>query len=91
MAEEQGNKLYSPAYLEWFDRNNVARPHHQDHMNVEDISKHLKKLKTHSWKLEGNLLTAQTDMGKLSQTIPPNYILTGEDSDGMPILKRIDL
>lgn len=91
MAEEKGNKLYSPGYLAWFDKHQVPRPVHQDHLQVDDISKNLKRVKTHSWKLEGNTLTAQTDMGKLVQTIPPDYILTGEDAEGLPILKKIVL
>ena len=91
MAEEKGNILYSPGYLKWFDRHGAPRPVHQDHLQVDDISKSLKRVKCHSWKLEGNTLTAQTDMGKLTQTIPTDYVLVGEDTEGMPILKKIVL
>jgi len=84
------NKLYTDNYIAWFNRMNVPEPVHLEHgIDTKDISKNLKRLNTTNWKLEGNTLTAETEMGKLVQKIPTDYVLIGEDSEGLPILKKI--
>lgn len=85
------NKLYSDGYLAWFDKVGAARPHHTDHLSVDDIEKTIKKLVPHSWRLEGNQLIAQTDMGELTQRIPTDYICVGEDANGLPKLQKVVL
>ncbi len=89
---DKGNKLYSPGYLQWFERMDVPKPLHLEHgVNTEDIGKNLKRLNTTNWKLEGNVLTAETEMGKLTQKVPTDVILTGEDAEGLPVFKKIVL
>lgn len=84
------NKLYSDNYLSWFDRNAVAQPAHLNHgVNTEDISKLLIPLAARNWRMQGNKLIADTDMGKLVQTIPTNYICKGTDEKGLPILEKV--
>lgn len=79
----------SKEYLE-FERWNQPQPTHHPHGTEEDIRANLKKLNLRSWRLEGNRLIAQTDMGQLVQYIPVDYILTGEDAKGMPIFEKIN-
>jgi hypothetical protein len=55
----------------------------------EEIRARMKRLTTTRWRLAGNQLTCDTEMGELVQTIPTNYILTGEDSEGLPTFKKI--
>jgi len=70
----------------------VPKPLHLEHgVNTEDIGKNLKRLNTTNWKLEGNVLTAETEMGKLTQKVPTDVILTGEDAEGLPVFKKIVL
>lgn len=85
------NKLYSDGYLAWFDRNGLERPSHTDHLKVEDIEKTLRKLKVRDWKLEGNKLSGETDMGPFVQTIPTDIILEGTDEDGLPKFRKVIL
>lgn len=42
-----------------------------------------------SWRMEGNMLIAETNHGVLAQTIPTDYICLGIDGQGLPILKKI--
>ena len=68
----------------------VEAPTHSAHMTDEQIQEHSKKLLPRSWKLEGNKLKGQTDMGELVLFIGTDYILTGTDEQGLPILKKVD-
>jgi len=61
---------------------------HGSDLNIQDS---MKKLLPNSWKLEGNQLIGQTDMGELRQTIPTSHILVGSDPRGLPIFRKIDL
>lgn len=61
------------------------------HMTEEEIQKNMKELKPNSWKLEGNKLIGETEFGPLVQFIPTDYILTGTDDKGLPVLKKIVL
>lgn len=83
------NNLYSDAHLGWFDKHGVERPENIPHIKEEDIDKSMKRLMPNSWKLEGNKLTGMTDVGPLVQFIDTNYILTGTDSEGLPVFKKI--
>ena len=55
------------------------------------ISSNLKKLELRNWRLKGNKLIADTDMGEYAFLIPPNRIMTGTNKYGLPILKKIDV
>lgn len=83
------NKLYSDGYLAWFDKHGLERPSHMDHLSVDDIEKHLRQIKPRNWRLEGNRLLADTDMGPLVQTIPTNYVLEGTDANGLPKFRKL--
>lgn len=82
---------YKPYDADWFAKRQLKPPEAITHGTDEDIRSNLKKLKTWNWKLSGNELSCETDHGRLVQTIPPDYILTGEDAEGMPILKKIEV
>lgn len=69
---------------------NVPLPTAEAHGTEDDIRANLKPVKAHSWRLEGNKLITQTDMGELVQFIPTTHILIGEEN-GLPILKKIVL
>jgi hypothetical protein len=64
-------------------------PTSEAHGTDETIRAQLTPLKTRSWRLQGNQLIADTELGELVQLISPDYILTGIDASGMPILTRI--
>lgn len=66
-----------------------AAPKATAHGTEEDIREKLVTLKAHSWKMEGNKLTAQTEMGPLVQYIPTDYICAGTDDKGLPILTKV--
>lgn len=83
--------MHDDKTLQWYDRMGKARPSSEAHGTVEDIRKNLKRLKTENWRVEGNMLKADTDMGPLTQRIPPDYICKGTDSEGLPILVKLSL
>lgn len=59
------------------------------HMTEEEIAKNMKQLKPNQWKLEGNKLVGETEMGKLVQFVPTDYILTGTDENGLPTFRKV--
>lgn len=61
------------------------------HGTEDDIREKLKPVMPNNWHLEGNQLIGYTEMGKLVQNIPTDYICHGVDDKGMPILKKIQL
>lgn len=84
--------MWSEDQLKWYDKMGRARPTHISHgINLDDIDQHMKKLQPNSWRLEGNKLIGQTDMGPLVQFIPTDYILKGTDDEGLPIFERVVL
>lgn len=82
---------YKPYDTEWFEKHKLPAPSLEVHGTDEDIRDKLKPLKTWGWKLSGNQLTAQTDHGPLTQTIPTGFICHGTDESGLPILKPVVL
>ena len=66
-------------------------PRSYSHGTIEDIRGNLKRLQPNSWRLEGNKLIGQTEMGELVQFIPTNYILEGTDDQGLPKLVKLEL
>ena len=61
------------------------------HGTEDEVRDNLKPLKTWGWKLEGDQLSCETNMGKLVQKISPDYICLGDDPNGMPLLKKINV
>lgn len=53
------------------------------------ISDRLEKLQLRNWRLKGNKLIADSDLGEYAYLIPTDYILTGTDENNLPILKKI--
>jgi hypothetical protein len=87
MAQE-----WSESQLKWYDRHNKARPTHISHgVNTEDLDAHMKQLMPNTWRLEGNTLIGETEMGPLVQQIDPEYILSGTDEKGLPIFTKVVL
>lgn len=84
-------KDYKAPNTDWFLKNDLAPPEVTAHGTDDEIREKLKPLKTWGWKLEGNQLSCHTDMGVLCQTIPTDYVLAGEDADGKPLLRKIEL
>ena len=83
--------MYSDQELKQFDRLGINRPSHFAHGTEDDIRANLKELRPKSWRLEGNRLIGETEMGPLVQMIPTDYILKGTDDKGLPILEKIVL
>lgn len=81
--------MHDEKELKWFDRVGAARPTHQPHGTIEDIRAALKTAKCTNWRMEGNVLYADTEFGPLVQTMPTDVICHGTDAQGMPILTRI--
>ncbi len=83
------NNLYTDSHLGWFDKIGAERPEHIGHIKEDEIDKAMTRLMPNSWRLEGNMLIGQTEVGPLHQTIDPNYILTGTDDKGLPVFQKI--
>ena len=66
-------------------------PKHFEHGSEEDIKANMVPLKPKEWRMEGNLLIAETEHGVHAQTIPTDYILAGTDNDGLPIFRKVVL
>lgn len=84
----QSKKYYHPQH-DFFTKRNLPPPTTVSHGLEDDISKKLVELKPNSWRLEGNKLIGDTEMGPLVQFIPTNYICKGTDDSGLPILEKI--
>lgn len=81
--------------LKDYDRWKVGRPSHLPH-GVTDtfenpLGEQLQGGNPRNWRLEGNILHCDTDFGPLAQRIPVDYICTGIDKKGLPILERVIL
>lgn len=75
---------------QWFERHGLTPPTHIPHgVNPDDLAARLRPLKARSWRLEGNRLIAETDMGKVVNYIDPGVIMTGVDENNLPVFKRI--
>ncbi len=81
----------TPQELEQYVSWGVPPPTTEAHGTAETIRGNLKPLKTRNWRMKGNMLIADTDEGELAQTIPTDYICTGTDENGLPILKKVVL
>lgn len=84
--------MFSEDQLKWYDKVGKGRPTHISHgITSDNINDHMKQLKITNWHLRGNQLHGETEMGPFVQGIPTNVILSGEDENGMPIFKQIEL
>jgi hypothetical protein len=83
-------KYYHPDH-DFIRKLGAAPPTATPHGTDAEISENLKKLMPNSWRMEGNQLIGQTDMGPLVQFIDPAYILTGTDARGLPVFEKVIL
>jgi hypothetical protein len=81
-------KYYHPQ-SDFYNKLKLPVPEAISHGTEEDVSKRLVKLEAKSWRLEGNKLIAETEMGPVVNLIPTDYIMRGIDSNGLPILDKI--
>jgi len=74
---------------QWFERHNLTPPSHTPHGSADDIADKMRPAKIRSWRMEGNRLIAETDIGRLVNYVDPNVVMTGVDENNRPIFKRI--
>lgn len=80
------------ALLNLFQRLGITLPSHEDHgITPEQLKEKMTRVQTSNWRLEGTLLTCDTDQGPMGQHIEPGYICKGTDENGLPILEKIAL
>ena len=78
------------ARIEAFYRKHGKQPpKHLEHGTEEEVRNSAIVLRPGTWRLEGNQLIGETELGPLRQTIPTDVILTGTDDEGRPIFKKI--
>lgn len=82
-------KYYHPQ-TDFFRKFSMPAPQTITHGTEDDVKEKMTELKPTKWRLEGNKLIGDTEMGPLVNFIPSNYILKGTDSKGMPILEKLD-
>lgn len=74
---------------------NTPAPSAESHEVVDTfenpLGDRLSQLLPNSWRLEGNELIGQTELGELRQRISTDYILTGTDEKGLPKFRRVIL
>ncbi len=75
----------------FYRKHGKAPPKHWEHGTEQEIRENMVRLRPGSWRLEGNQLIGQTELGTLVQTVPTDVILTGTDDDGRPIFKKVVL
>lgn len=81
-------KYYHPD-TDFIRKLGAAPPVAVPHMTEEELQKNMKQLMPNDWRLEGNKLIGHTEFGPLVQYVPTDVILTGTDSKGLPIFKKI--
>jgi len=81
--------MYDERVRQECEKLGIEPPKVSSHGTEDDIQRSLKRLIPNSWHLEGNQLVGKTEVGELRQSISTEYILTGTDEKGMPILRKI--
>ena len=77
---------------EWYEKHGKEPPQRVSHGLTDDqIKDNLVRYKATSWRLEGNQLIAESEMGRLVQRIPTDYICEGMDDKGLPKLRKVVL
>lgn len=80
-----------PQTVREFERWGAAPPSSDSHGTEEEIASNMKRLLPNKWHLDGNRLIGETEMGPLVQFIPTDYILTGVDEQGLPMLTKVSV
>ena len=75
----------------FYKKHGKAPPKHFEHGTEAEIQENMVRLRPGTWRLEGNQLIGQTEMGPLRQTIPTDVILVGTDDDGRPRFRKVVL
>ena len=75
----------------FYKKHGKAPPKHFEHGTEQEIRDNAIRLRPNTWRLEGNQLIGQTEMGPLRQTIPTDVILVKTSEDGLPVFKKIEL
>jgi hypothetical protein len=76
----------------WYERFGHEPPSRTSHgLTPEELRSKLQSINPRNWRLKGNQLIADTDMGPLINYIDPSYILKGFDKKGLPILQKLDI
>ena len=81
-------KYYHPE-ADFLRKYNIPSPETISHGTELDVQDKLKAPDILSWRLEGNRLIAETEMGPIVNLIPSDRIMTGLDDKGLPILAKI--
>lgn len=81
--------MFNDKEIGWFHKVGKTPPSHQPHGTETDIAQNMHPIKPNSWRVEGNKLIGDTEVGQLVQNIPTNLICTGTDDDGLPVFKKI--
>lgn len=84
-------KEMSPDEITQFKEWGVPLPSRDIHVKDEDIVKNLQPANPRNWRLEGNVLKADTDFGSYAHQIPTDYIMDGVDDNNLPILRKLDI
>lgn len=66
-------------------------PTREPHGRDEDIRANMRPANPRNWRLEGNILKADTDFGPYAHPIPTDYVMDGTDERGLPILRKLDI
>lgn len=78
-----------PKPTKW-ERLGIEPPEVTNHgVTPDDIRAQMQPAKCWNWRLEGNTLHCDTDLGPMTQTISTDYILRGTDEKGLPILVKV--
>lgn len=85
----QEDRLRDPKQVREYEMWQKPLPSIKVHGYPDEIRENLKQMKPKTWKLQGNKLTGDTEMGELAQFISTDLILTGTDENGLPIFKKI--
>ena len=83
-------KQYYPSDHDYWRKRKVKPPEFTTHGTELDIQENLKSPEVKNWRLEGNKLIAETEVGNFVNIIPPDFIMTGVENN-RPILKKIEL
>jgi hypothetical protein len=66
-------------------------PSSQSHGTEDEIKNNMSKILPDKWYMEGNMLIGESDSGKICQFIPTDYICSGIDNKGLPVLTKVVL
>lgn len=78
----------------WYEAHGVENPKHEPHLTedrLEEIFDKMRAPNVHgNWKQKGNILECHKCPNvHATEPIDPNYLLTGTDSKGLPMLRKL--